>query len=419
MRIFSISHGYPPTLSGVTLVAQKLARAMVRRGHSVTVAAAGRGDHRIEEDEGVRVVRLQSRSNPFWSDGALPVVSQAELRRIVGEANPDIVHSHETALLSLQLLRLGLDHEVPMVATCHYLPRFVSQYVGWDGRLDVLAESVVWEYAIRLLNQFDHAVFPSNTQAAAFADRGLLVPTTVISNGVDRDRYQPGHRGVEAVEGKYRLPPGRRMLFVSRLAKDKRVDVLIRSMVYLRETGAHLILVGTGDDQERLNDIVADLHLGDFVHFLGFVPEEDLPSVYRASDLFAIASECEVQSIPTLQALATGLPVVAVDAAALPDLVTDGVNGFLVPPDDPQSLAIAARRIFNDPERAALMGSAGFQTSRSHSDPATFDAHERLYERVIAEFRRIADQPPSDPPHRVWSRRSSLRGNSENPFRGV
>lgn len=409
MRIFLISHGYPPTLSGVTLVAQKLARAMVRRGHSVTVAAAGRGDHRIEEDEGVRVVRLQSRSNPFWSDGALPVVSQAELRQIVGEANPDIVHSHETALLSLQLLRLGLDHEVPMVATCHYLPRFVSQYVGWDGRLDVLAESIVWEYAIRLLNQFDHAVFPSNTQAAAFADRGLLVPTTVISNGVDGDRYQPGHRGVEAVEAKYRLPPGRRMLFVSRLAKDKRVDVLIRSMVHLRETGAHLILVGTGDDREHLSDLVADLDLGEFVHFLGFVPEEDLPSVYRASDLFAIASECEVQSIPTLQALATGLPVVAVEAAALPDLVTDGVNGFLVPPDDPRSLADAVLGILDDPERAALMGSAGLQTSRSHSDPATFSAHEQLYTSAIAGFRRTTDQPPAEPTHRIWSRFTSLR----------
>lgn len=409
MRIFLISHGYPPTLSGVTLVAQKLARAMVRRGHSVTVAAAGRGDHRIEEDEGVRVVRLQSRSNPFWSDGALPVVSQAELRQIVGEANPDIVHSHETALLSLQLLRLGLDHEVPIVATCHYLPRFVSQYVGWDGRLDVLAESVVWEYAIRLLNQFDQAVFPSNTQAAAFAERGLLVPTTVISNGVDLDRYRPGRQGVEAVEAKYRLPSGRRILFVSRLAKDKRVDVLIRSMIHLQETGTHLILVGTGDDRVHLSDIVADLHLGESVHFLGFVPEEDLPSIYRASDLFAIASECEVQSIPTLQALATGLPVVAVEAAALPDLVTDGVNGFLVPPDDPRSFAIAVRDIFDDPERAALMGSAGLQTSRSHSDPATFSAHEKLYTSAIADFRRTTDQPPAEPNHRIWSRFMSRR----------
>jgi glycosyltransferase involved in cell wall biosynthesis len=403
MRILVISHGYPPTLSGVTLVAQKLARAMVGRGHSVTVVAASdNGEtHREEDDQGVQVVRLQTRSNPFWSDGALPVVSQAELREIVGEANPHIVHSHETALLSLQLLRLGLDHEIPLVATCHYLPRFVSQYVGWDGRLDVLAEGIVWEYAIRLLNQFDHAVFPSKTQAAEFTNRGLTAPTTVISNGVNGDQYRPGRDGVERVEARYKLPNGPRIIFVSRLAKDKRIDILIRSMLQLRRAGAHLILVGTGDDEPHLREITRDLDLEDCVRFLGFVPEEDLPSLYRASDLFAIASECEVQSIPTLQAVATGLPAVAVDAAALPELVTDGLNGYLVPPNDPTAIATAVLRIFGDSDRAAAMGRASLEKSHGHAETATFDAHESLYERVIAEFVRPGDEPL---PPRIWSR---------------
>jgi 1,2-diacylglycerol 3-alpha-glucosyltransferase len=394
MRILYISHGYPPTLSGVTLVVEKLAKEMVRRGHSVTVAAAS--DHRIahtEEDEGVRVVRLQSRSNPFWSDGALPVVSQAELRQIVREADPDIVHSHETALLSLQLLRLGLDHQVPIVATCHYLPRFVSQYVGWDGRLDVLAESIVWEYAIRLLNQFDHAVFPSHTQAGAFIDKGLIVPTTVISNGVDRDRYRPGRDGVDRVEATYRLPIGRRILFVSRLAKDKRIDVLLYSMLRLRQAEAHLLLVGVGDDEERLREITHDLGLENRVRFLGFVPEEDLPSLYRASDLFAIASECEVQSIPTLQAAATGLPIVAADAAALPELVTNAANGFLVPPDNPEALADAALTIFADTDQAAAMSRASLEISRPHANAATFDTHELLYKSEVARFPAWVGKP--------------------------
>jgi glycosyltransferase involved in cell wall biosynthesis len=405
MRILIISHGYPPTLSGVTLVAQKLARAMAGRGHSVTVIAASEhGAAHVEEDDGVRVVRLQSRSNPFWSDGALPVVSQAELRQIVGEVDPDIVHSHETALLSLQLLRLGLDHNVPLVATCHYLPRFVSQYVGWDGRLDVIAEGVVWEYAIRLLNQFDHSVFPSKTQATAFIDKGLLVPATVISNGVDRDRYRPGRDGVDRVEATYKLPGGRRILFVSRLAKDKRIDVLVRSMLRLRRANAHLVVVGIGDDERRLREITRDCHLEDRVHFLGFVPEEDLPAMYRASDLFAIASECEVQSIPTLQAAATGLPIVAVDAAALPDLVNEGVNGHLVPPGNPEAIADAALDILGDRERAQTMSRASLETSRGHSEAATFDAHESLYEHVIAGFGRSAGPPSTEPPSRIWSR---------------
>ena len=410
MRILVISHGYPPTLSGVTLVAQKLARAMVRRGHAVTVVAASEdGSAHEEEDDGVRVIRLQSRSNPFWSDGALPVVSQAQLRQIVLETNPDIVHSHETALLSLQLLRLGLDHEVPLVATCHYLPRFVSQYVGWDGRLDVLAESIVWEYAIRLLNQFDHAVFPSNTQAAAFGERGLTAPTTVISNGVNENRYRPGRDGVERVQARYELPNGPRVLFVSRLAKDKRIDVLIESMVPLRKAGAHLVLVGVGDDESRLREITRDLDLEDRVQFLGFVPEQDLPSLYRASDLFAIASECEVQSIPTLQAAATGLPIVAVDAAALPDLVVDGLDGHLVPPGDPGAIAEAVLDILANRDRAAAMSRSSLAISKRHTETATFEAHESLYARVIDGFGRSGAEIPQQPKTHWWSRVAPAR----------
>lgn len=410
MRILVISHGYPPTLSGVTLVAQKLAQAMVRRGHEVTVVAAS--EHGIaheEEDEGVRVIRLQSRSNPFWSDGALPVVSQAELRQIVRDTNPDLVHSHETALLSLQLLRLGLDHEVPLVATCHYLPRFVSQYVGWDGRLDALAESIVWEYAIRLLNQFDHTVFPSNTQAAAFQERGLSVPTTVISNGVDGNRYRPGPDGVERVEARYELPNRPRLLFVSRLAKDKRIDVLIQSMLYLQETRAHLVVVGIGDDETRLRTITRDLDLEDRVHFLGFASEQDLPSVYRASDLFTIASECEVQSIPTLQAAATGLPIVAVDAAALPDLVIDGLDGHLVPPGEPRAISDAVLDILSNRDRAAAMSASSLAISRRHTEQATFAAHETLYKQVVADFGHQAARPPDQHNGRWWSRLSGRR----------
>jgi glycosyltransferase involved in cell wall biosynthesis len=389
MRILTISHGYPPTLSGVTLVAQKLSRAMVRRGHTVTVVAASEhGVAHEENDEGVHVLRLPSRANPFWSDGALPVVSQTELREIVRDAQPDVVHSHETALLSLQLLRLGLDHQVPLVATCHYLPRFVSQYVGWDGRLDVLAEGIVWEYAIRLLNQFDHAVFPSNTQAALFAERGLNVPVSVISNGVDEHRYFPGDEGVARVEQAYRLPDHPRVLFVSRLAKDKRIDVLIQAMARLRDPTADLLLVGIGDDEERLRRITRDLDLEDRVHFLGYVPEIDLPAVYRASDLFAIASECEVQSIPTLQAAATGLPIVAVDAAALPDLVVEGLDGHLVPPGDPHAMAEAIADIVTRPDRAAAMSRSSLAISRQHTETATFDSHEALYRTVIRGFRQ-------------------------------
>jgi glycosyltransferase involved in cell wall biosynthesis len=109
------------------------------------------------------------------------------------------------------------------------------------------------------------------------------------------------------------------------------------------------------------------------------VPEEDLPALYRHSDIFAIASDVEVQSIPTLQAAATGLPIVAAEAAALPELVQTNTNGHLVPPDDPRALATAISQILSEPTQAERFGLASLEIGRRHAEEATFDAYEQLY----------------------------------------
>jgi glycosyltransferase involved in cell wall biosynthesis len=128
--------------------------------------------------------------------------------------------------------------------------------------------------------------------------------------------------------------------------------------------------------------LTTELGFGRCVHFLGFVPEEDLPAIYRACNLFAIASTLEIQSLPTLQALATGLPVVAADALALPELVHDGISGLLVPPGDTAATAQAIVRILNEPGLAHRMGQAGLEISRPHDDRYTFDQYEALYHQM-------------------------------------
>jgi glycosyltransferase involved in cell wall biosynthesis len=284
----------------------------------------------------------------------------------------------------MQLYRL--EHKkghVPELLTCHYLPRYVTHYVSVGDTVEEVIEEIAWEFTIRMINGFDHVIFPTRTQQQAFIEEGLKTASTVISNGLDISRYNPTGSGEEEdVVARYDLPPGPRILVVGRLAKDKKIDVLIRAMGDVTSTHeAHLLLVGRGDDRERLEGLVDSLDLRDYVHFLGFVPEEDLPALYRHSDIFAIASDVEVQSIPTLQAAATGLPIVAAEAAALPELVQTNTNGHLVPPDDPAALAMAIRHILDDPELAERLGQASLEIGRRHAEKETFDAYESLYRK--------------------------------------
>jgi len=380
MHILMLSHGYPPTISGVTLVVQKVARAMAARGHEVTVVTASdRGMPYQSQDQGVRLWRVRSAPNPFWSEGRLPLMTYERLKEIVSEVQPDIINTHDSALLSWQLYRL--EHQkthVPEVLTCHFLPRFVTYYVHAGEAIEQMVEEITWDVTLRMMSGFDHIIFPTGTQRSLFQQEGLDVPSSVISNGLDISRYAPGAPD-PGLQQKYNLPGQNRILVVGRLARDKKIDVLIRAMAAL--DGAHLLVVGRGDDQERLEQLASELGVASQVHFLGYVPEQDLPGLYRSAEVFSIASDVEVQSIPTLQAAASGLPIVAANAAALPELVHDGRNGYLVPVGDASGFAAALGRILEDARQAEQFRQASLQIGRQHADELTFDAYEGIYRR--------------------------------------
>jgi len=390
MRILMVSHGYPPTISGVSIVVQKVSRALVSKGHDVAVlTASDQGGAYTGEDNGVKLMRVRSIYNPFWADGPIPLIGSNEAEEAVADFRPDIVHVHDSSLLSFQLLREAEVAGIPLLATAHFLPRFIFQYVNLGRKLEHVADNIAWDVSVRLLNPFDHIVFPTETQQQLFLQHGLAASSTVISNGVDIRRYHPSD-GIDGDAGGWSsLPMGPRILFVGRIAKDKDIEVLIQAMPRIwSEQRAHLLLVGRGHDRSRLEDIARDLGMSHCVHFLGFVPEEELPALYRSVNVFAIASICEVQSIPTLQAAATGLPIVAVNEGALPELAKQEQNGFLVKAGQPDAMGEAILRVLRDREKAQRMGQMSLAIGRMHDEEETYRAHERVYRMLIEDSRQ-------------------------------
>jgi glycosyltransferase involved in cell wall biosynthesis len=333
MRIMMFSHGYLPTLSGVTLVVQKIARAMVQRGHEVMIVTASEKHLPYQsEDQGVRLQRVFGIPNPFWWEGPLPYISPAAIRKLADEYKPDIIHTHENALLSNLLLMVRWDKRPVFISSCYSLPSYITQYLHLGG-LESWFEGILWKIAIGNLNHFEHVIFCTHTHERDFLAHGLRPPTTVISNGVNIQRYRPEKELGEDIETRYHLPPTPRILSVGRLMKDKKLDIVIQAMRFVCDKQeAHLLVVGRGSERPRLKALIQRLKLEPYIHLLGYVPEQDLPGLYRACDLFAIPSLVEVQSLPALQAAVTGLPIVAANSAALPELVRHGENGLLVYP---------------------------------------------------------------------------------------
>lgn len=386
MRILMFSHGYPPTISGVTLVVQKISRAMVERGHEVIVVTASNKLLPYEsDDQGVKLMRILGIPNAFWPEGPIPFTTPWAIKHLVEQIQPDIIHIHENAVLSFMLLRAHYKNHPRMISASYSLPRYVTHYLHFGG-LDTSFEKLVWRVSVNNLNHYEHVVFCTRTHECDFVEHGLLKPTTVISNGVNIQRYCPEKAPGEDIDTQYHLPQKPRILSVGRLMKDKKLDLLIKAMrVVCDQQEAHLLVVGRGSERPRLKALVQKLHLEPYIHLLGYVPEKDLPGLYRACDLFAIPSIVEVQSIPAIQAAVSALPIVAANSAALPELVRDGENGYLVAPLNAQELGEAILRIIKNPVLAQKMSQVSLEIGCAHDERLTFEAYENFYCKLMQE----------------------------------
>ena len=232
---------------------------------------------------------------------------------------------------------------------------------------------------------------PTATALRLLRGHGLRVPSRVISNGIDRQAYSPGPAD-ERIRHRYGLLPGRPLILsVGRLSPEKRVDVLLDAAARL--TGdPQVAIAGTGPDEGALRARAHQLGLSGRVRFLGFVPGQDLPGLYRLADIFAIPSEAELQSLTTMEAMASGLPVVAADACALAELVCHRRNGFLASPGRGGEMAAYLDILMSDPGRRAGMGAESLRIISGHDQHRSLAKWESLYRMLAATGPR--DGPP-------------------------
>ncbi len=172
----------------------------------------------------------------------------------------------------------------------------------------------------------------------------------IIYNGVDSARLTPN-------PAERSTPP--LFVYLGRLKKYKRVDVVIRAFAGLNVPEATLEIAGTGDYRAPLERLVKSLHLGDRVKFLGFIPEDEKIHLLRRAWASTLASPKEGWGISNLEAAACATPVIAANSPGIRESVIDGETGFLVPPDDPPAMTAAMRGLVESPALVSSLGAAG------------------------------------------------------------
>lgn len=170
--------------------------------------------------------------------------------------------------------------------------------------------------------------------------------------------------------------------FVGRVDREKCLDVIIRAAGLLKRDDIQFLIAGNGAAKAGLEALVKKLGLEHKVHFTGFIPNSDLPSVLNSIDIFCMPGDAELLSISSLQAMACARPMLVADAVALPELVTADENGLLFQPGDVEDAARCMALLADHPERWPAMGTASLERLQPHSLENIVHRYEHLYRNI-------------------------------------
>ena len=386
MKIIIGAESFAPNISGVAVVTELLADHLAAAGHEVSVFAPSFRYATLPDPtyEAFSVLRLKSIPNPFRKGFRVAFFPRSDVLRAVRDIRPDIIHLQDPTSVCGNLLRAAEQLGIPVIVSNHFSLDYVISYFPYLSMFHSSIRARLMRYLVRFYNRCDHVLCPTQTIKRELEKWGITTPIEAVSNGVDLERFY-SYSSPATVRVKYHLPPGPLALYVGRIDKDKSLDVLIRAVpLVLSRMDAHFVLVGDGDEVGKLKAMVEDLGLERKVHFLGWInhDSQDLPEVYQIADVFAIPSAIETQSIVTLEALASGLPVVAADGGALPELVKDGDNGYLFPPGSEADLAEKIVRILRDEDLRAHMRKNSLEIVSEHQIEESFARIAAIYEEV-------------------------------------
>ncbi|GAB3644468.1 glycosyltransferase family protein [Glycomyces tarimensis] len=387
MRVLIGADTYTPDVNGASYFTRRLAAALTPRHEVHMVAPARQVRSRTVSRDGV--VEHRIRSLPIVRCSGFrfcpPVGLVATAVRVLDRVQPDVVHVQSHFPLCRAVIAAARIRGVPVVATNHFMPENLVHYLPVRGELRDRVRRWAWADAAKVFAHADVVTAPTPYAAALTESAGLRAPVRPISCGMDLARFRTGTATAD-FRLRYRVRQCPTIGYVGRLDLEKNLDVLVRALPVVRRriTDVQLMLVGTGDQRRRLERLATRLGVADALICTGFVADADLPAAYAAADVFVNPGTAELQSLVTLEAMASGLPVLAADASALPHLVRDGHNGYLFPPGDSAALADRLIAVLSDHSHAGVMGRRSRALAERHDVRATVGAFESIYAELTA-----------------------------------
>lgn len=395
LRVAMFTNNYLPFIGGVPISIARLKAGLTALGDAVLVVAPRYRKQPERETDVLRTPSLLALgekrefrlANPF-----LPFI-----RRRVRDFAPDIIHVHHPFWLGSLGVFVARRLKVPVIYTYHTRLEHYAHFVPLPGALfrNLISHSLIRRFA----NRCDGIVVPTYSTEEYLRIIGVTAPTLVQPTGIEYDRFRGVDRGeVEHLRRKLGLGDERVLVSVSRLSNEKNIDFLIDAVDRLRRSctqAFRVLMIGDGHERRRLQARIDRLGLHECFTLIGAVPPEDMPKWYALGDIFVFASKSETQGMVILEAMAAGLPVVAVRSSGIDDVVRDGQNGFKTPESHARWGERVAELLTNDALRRELADNA-LEFAADHSVEAFATRIRGFYAETLAlQAKRDTPETPN------------------------
>lgn len=387
MKILIASDLYWPVINGVSTFTRNLARGMADRGHEVLVIAPSQTGKKYRETDGnYTIARTATVVFPFYQNYRISLSPYLEVKKIIKEFNPDIIHIQTFLMISQAVMRYAQKYDIPLVSTNHAMPENLMDNLKMLAPVSRPIKYVLNKYIVRFNLKTDYFTMPTQSAIDMFdlSHNKWHVPIEAVSNGIDLSRFSVGDEPKATIK-KFKIPTDNPVItFVGRVDAEKHISVLVRAFaIVLKKHKAHLLIVGHGTDMVNLKELSYELGVFDDITFTGKVTDEEIVDLQKVGTVFCMPSPAELQSIVMLEAMASGKPVVAVDAGPLKELCQNNRNGFLCKPDNVEQIAEALTKIITNPDLQAKMGKESIKIAATHDIKNTYERFEAIYESLF------------------------------------
>jgi len=382
MNILIATDTYLPYITGVSVSTDSIARFMALKGYKVTVVSSKQAvTGNVPPLKNLKIVRVPTMPFSFGNKnrwGIFPLTLPM-IEKVIRDNKIDIIHIQEPSPTGLSALILAKIHKIPTVGALHFIPEQSGEIISVKHHS--LIKIMSW-YIQKVYNYYDAVMTVSNYFAGRLKKFGVTKPIHVISNGTDINLYKPGQINLELRKKLNINKEETVFMFLGRIDGDKNVETLVRAMP-LVNNNVKLLIVGKGNKKLELKNLSAIQKTQNKIIWVDYITNEEMPKYYHAVDVFVIMSPYEGQSIVTLQAVACGLPIIAANAGALPELCHDNENGFLVSPYDYKTLAQKMNLLAKDIKLRNKFGKKSREISLPHHKPIALKKLEDIYKKLL------------------------------------